>query len=997
VATGSTKQTDHGIPAAECTVPLPSLDAVVGIRPSATGYALGNLLGRGGEGEVHEACQLSFGRMVAIKTLRTGNDDLRQVQRFQAEAAITALLEHPNIIPVHDLRDDVAGRPQLVMKRVTGRNWRTLLMTTPMTVDEHVGILLKVCDAMEFAHSQGVLHRDLKPENIMVGEHGEVLVMDWGCAVHVGPERPHPDVRLLHELHGASGTPAYLSPEQASGDHAACGPWSDVYLLGGMLYHVLAGHPPRHGEDVRGLIADAVCGNPIPEPTPRDGKRLSSELTAVAMAALHPDPAKRTRSVTGFAVGLRLYLEHRAVLDLVNEARREQQVALAGGPAAEDAYRRALCAVEQAVRLWPELVAARRLQLALGLDTARYALGVGSLRAAVHQAQVTAAAAERFGDTQTAQQAGRLAAQAKAREVAVANRERSLHRLRRTAVIAAAAAGVILLSGVVLLWRASSRTAEALAEAQSNLELAASERRERIDSEHQAAPALLAQARELAGQRRFADGLPLTDLAAVFAPADPQPLLLKAELLIAMGQRSAAVAILDAALALGADADARELRRLCADPPADVEARLAKVLVHMGAGAAAAALNLAAGQRVELAIAQLRRQWPTLATGAVRAQPDDTLAVQLQASELRIDSLEPLRGLPVSWLDVTGQDRLRDLTPLADLPLVTLVARMTGVRDFSVLRRLPLRSLQLGWYDGGFDLDQVRGLRLEQLDAPGTGATDLGALAGMPLRELRLWGCDRLADISAVGPMPLEIFSLEAPRTGSRALSDLSPLRGKSLSELGLSWQQAVTDLSPLQGMTPRRINLNGTAVANLAPVISPALRNVAIGMTRVSDLRPLLDLPIETLDCSPQSIKTGLDEIIALPSMRAVCRYKPADFRCFLDALRAIADADPAFPWAATAGFSEGRLVELRLPNAIRTLDPLAGLVDLRILHLSGQPDDLRPLAKLHLVELVVNPARQAQGLDGLRQMTTLQRIGSSAQTVRPAADFWRDLDAKH
>lgn len=152
---------------------------------------------------------------MAIKTLRSDRTDPRQIKRFRAEAAIPALLEHPNIVPVHDLCYNASSELQLVMKRVTGRTWRGLLNDNAANFDDNIRILLKVCDAIGFAHDRGILPRDLKPENVMVGEHGEVLVMDWGCAIHLGPISPHPDIPLRDSLVTISGTPVYMSPEQA--------------------------------------------------------------------------------------------------------------------------------------------------------------------------------------------------------------------------------------------------------------------------------------------------------------------------------------------------------------------------------------------------------------------------------------------------------------------------------------------------------------------------------------------------------------------------------------------------------------------------------------------------------------------------------------------------------------------------------------------------------------------------------------------------------------
>ena len=987
---------DSAYPEGERTIHAP-ISAPIGAKPvghALEGYRIGSLLGRGGEGEVHEARQLSFGRTVAIKTLRPGRADERQIQRFHAEAAITALLEHPNIVPVHDLRVDGQGHPQLVMKRVSGRTWRALIETGAMSIDEHVGILLKVCDAIEFAHGMGILHRDLKPENVMVGEHGEVLVMDWGCAVHVGPTRPHPLVPLLSDLSGTSGTPSYMSPEQARAEHAACGRWSDVHLLGACLYHVLAGSAPRRGATVRGILASAMCGDPIEDPGIRAGKRVSLELGAVAMAALHADPDQRTPTAAVFAKALRRYLDHREVLELVADARREHDHARSGGPAADDAFRRAICAVEQAVRLWPELVAARRLEVVLDLDAARHAASSGALQQAQRLAGAARAAAERLGDQEGAQQAIRLAAQAAHQERMLQRRGRTQRQLRLAASIAATCAALSLVIGMLLVWHQSARTTEALAIAQTNLERANRERTAREAGERLATPALLAQARELSQQLRFADGIPLVDVAIGFAPGDPQPLILKAQLLVALKRRPEAMAVLDAALAFKPDADAAELRRLCADPSTDAEGKLAEVLVRMGARAMAGALNLAADQRAAIAIAQLRKAWPTLLASSVHAQSDGTLALNLPASDLRIDSLEPLRGLPISSLVINDQEHLRDFGPLHGLPLTTLIARGTGVRDFAPLRGLPLRRLSLCWYERGFDLEYLRGARLELLDAPGSNCKDLAALTGMPLQELRLYGCNQLTDISALKSMPLTILTLDAPKPGVRTLTDLSPLTGMAVADLGLAWQQGITSIAPLRGQQLRRLILNGTGVSDLSPALTPALRHLAIGQTPITDLRPLLDTQVEVFDFSPQNIKQGMDAVLELPSLRLACGYSPADFRRWFAFTSALAAVNPGFPWAVSAVFAEGRPIELRILSPVKSLAPVADLAPLRVLHMTGPITDLRPLRNLSLVELVFAPTRDTEGLEAIRRMTSLQRIGSSAQALRPPAEFWRDFD---
>jgi hypothetical protein len=973
----------------EPTLPLAS-SAWLPDRPGAelTGYALEGLLGRGGQGEVHGARQLALGRTVAVKRLRPGCDGSDDERRFRAEAAVTALLEHPNIVPVHDLGRDPDGRLQLVMKRVSGRTWSEALLDSRLEVDAHVEILLKVCDAMSFAHSLGVLHRDLKPDNIMIGAHGEVVVMDWGCAVHAGTLPPHPDMPCLRDQDGISGTPAYMAPEQARGDHAACGPWSDVHLLGGILYRILAGRPPRHGPDARTTVLAAAAGETVTDPALHADRRVSLELSSIAMAALHPDPAVRTASVDAFAAALRLYREHREVLQLVNTARREHEAARAGGAGADDAYRRALCTIEQAVRLWPALVAARRLEVAIGLDAARHALVTDACRQAVLLAGAAIAAARGIDDAAAAAEAERIAAAAASREVALRRRDLGMRRLRWIAGVAIGLAVVSLAAGFLWTWRA-------LASSEASLQRAEHEHAARVEAERRTVPALLAQVRELARAGSFGEAQTLARTAAGFAPDDPRPLVAGAAMDIALGHRAAAVTACDAALALQADAQIGELRRLCADSGPATDAALADLLCRMGQPEVAATLDLAGERRVEVATAHLRRHWPSLPAGALRALPDGTLLLTATGSELKLESLEPLRGLPLSSLDISGQDRVHDLGPLAGLPLQTLIARSTGVRDFSVLRSLRLRRLALGWYGSGFSLELVRGMPLELLDATGLGCTDLSAIAGMPLRELRLYGCDRLTDLTALRGMPLGILTLEAPRPGSATLRDLSPLAGLPLSEVNLSWQQGVADLDPLAGAPIRRLILNGTAVDDLRPVISPSLRNLAIGMTPLRDLRPLIGVPLETLDCALQNNADGLEQLLQQPGLRQICGFRREDFPRWLALSRAIEAANPDYAWTATGSFREGRLVELRLLKPLRDLAPLAGLADLRVLQLSGSPSDLRPIAGLRLEELVFTPAPGARGLVELRAMTTLKRIGATPQTLRAAADYWRDAAA--
>ncbi len=286
------------------------------------GYVLGEPLGVGGMGEVRAAHDPILRREVALKRLR--HTDSGSIARFVAEAQVTAQLDHPNIVPVHALGTDAAGRPVLVMKRIQGRSLQELLETDAIDLHRRLDVFRRVCDAVAFAHARGVIHRDLKPENVMVGGFGEVLLVDWGLARPLGPggvtggqeAAPSLDVDRFEASAGrtragaVAGTPAYMAPEQAEGRVEALDARTDVYGLGAMLYALLTGSPPVTGPSEQ--VLERVRRGDVPRPSERAA--VPRELEAVCLRAMALDPADRHPTAVAVREDIDAWLTHRPLV-----------------------------------------------------------------------------------------------------------------------------------------------------------------------------------------------------------------------------------------------------------------------------------------------------------------------------------------------------------------------------------------------------------------------------------------------------------------------------------------------------------------------------------------------------------------------------------------------------------------------------------------------------------------------------------------------------------
>ena len=306
-------------------------------------YVTLNKLGEGGMGTVHLARQVSLGREVALKQIHQRSGGKESVRdEFLTEAVLTGKLEHPNIVPIYEVGTSSGGEMFYSMKNVKGRAWDETI--DGLTLDENLKILIDVCDAVAFAHAEGVIHRDLKPQNIMTGGFGEVLVLDWGLAV-LTPLRK--DVKA-----SAGGTPSYMAPEMINPPFLV-GPRSDIYLLGAILFRFLTGTVPHAGKSAMSSL-QAVFRNEIVTP---DADRLqdldpTGELLNVALKAMATAPTDRYQTVGEFQQAVRDFESHQESLKLA--ARAEEALQAAEQSDDYTRYSEAVFGFGQAVELWAD-------------------------------------------------------------------------------------------------------------------------------------------------------------------------------------------------------------------------------------------------------------------------------------------------------------------------------------------------------------------------------------------------------------------------------------------------------------------------------------------------------------------------------------------------------------------------------------------------------------------------------------------------------------------
>ncbi len=365
-------------------------------------FKLVKVLGEGGMGVVYVAKQQSLGREVVFKTLKPmpnaqasklkasgtfGSVIKHRTDMFLSEAVVTADLFHPNIVPIYELAEAPDGSLFYTMKWVRGDGWHKRIKE--MTLEENLEVLMKVSDAMAFAHSRHIINRDLKPENVMLGSYGETTVLDWGLALPFGEGKGRLPLATTAGL--GSGTPAYMPPELITGPLNKIGPACDIYLLGAILFEAVTGLPPHDFAGSQSKTASAgakmaeirrvVIDNVIRE------TEHSGELIDIAKKAMATKAEDRYPTVVEFQNAIREYQTHAASRTLVERAKEfttvSTPVTTEAKPTADASaisysnYQNALALYNESLREWPGNQSAREGLTETQLYFAKLALTKG--------------------------------------------------------------------------------------------------------------------------------------------------------------------------------------------------------------------------------------------------------------------------------------------------------------------------------------------------------------------------------------------------------------------------------------------------------------------------------------------------------------------------------------------------------------------------------------------------------------------------------------------
>lgn len=906
---------DHGVTleqSAAASRKQPTVQELLAHRARKDGrYLLEREIARGGMGAVLRGVDCDLRREVAIKYLLDQTDPKKKL-RFVEEAQITGQLEHPNIVPIHELGVDNQQRLFFTMKMVKGRSLAEVLdelRERPKAAEREwpltrlLTILVSVCHALAYAHARGVVHRDLKPANIMVGDFGEVYVMDWGLAkvlkgdvtapplasvvsapvavsaavaaggsgtvvtARSGKSKPGRDGDADLTQDGAVlGTPVYMPPEQANGRLQDIDPRSDLYSLGAILYELLTLQPPVEKDGGYLAILMRVMQGEILPPEQRAPKRaragkIPAELAAIARKALAQDKAQRYQTAEALRRDIERFQEGRSV------------------SAKEDSKRE---------MVWKFVKRNKGFSAGIAMSL------------------------------------------------------------------------LVMLLFMVLLLDSWQATRQALAKFTK-------EQDDRKAQMGAAVPAFIRAARFAINDRKFDDALIQLNTALEYKAENTEARMTKAQVLIALQRYGEAVETLERYLQIAPDdALARRLAELARQARPDdpkVLRELAGVLAKQNAYPfdedllrQVQRLTTSQGELQVLYRQRIEKAWPA-AVNPVGLDPTTGQITVSLVGRAEVKDLQPLRDMRINHLVLDGCDQVRDLTPLKGMPLLSLsLIACRRVQDLGPLQGMPLQTLNLGNCTQLQDLTPLRGLPLTTLNLTNCNQVqDLAPLQGLkltslsitsvPARDLRPLDGMPLNFLAANGPQLPQIGPLKLPNLTSLTLSgpqvvDLTPVRSLTLSSLECMECTHLTDLRPLRGQKLTRLRFyHCFDLKDLSPLQGMPLTSFAISFSLVNDLSVLQGMPLTSVELA------HLKDLRDLSALRGL---KLTAFR--LGECPSIQDITPLKGMPLTE-------VSLRYGHEIRDLTPLEGM-------------------NLQTFYLEAGYIKKAKGFELLRRMKNLTKI---------------------
>lgn len=923
-------------------------DAFAPQTQAGTGfYSLEGVVATGGMGAVLKAQDNNLARTVALKVMLNSAEASDQtIYSFVAEAQITGQLEHPNIVPLHDIGVAADGTIYYTMKLIEGRTLRDILKDIRegnvdtiqrFPIARLLTCFQKVCDGIAYAHSRRVVHRDLKPDNVMVGEFGEVLILDWGLA-KVLPEPGQADTEeqggefsgplpggagsdVMATMAGqVKGTPNYMAPEQAEGRVSDIDARSDIYALGGILYCILTTQPPITGSSLdeiltkvtQGTITAPALFNDLPVENPAGqvaphcpGGVIPDALSAVAMKCMMREPQQRYQSVEELQADIAAYQ---------------------GGYAtrAQDANIFTLLALMFHRNK-------KEVFMALGAVIAIFVVILGFL--------------------------GKVKLSELEAQKALKRAEETVGELRKTAPSFAAVAESDLRKlqfGLAL----------------TNIDQAIS-----LDGSN--ANFHNIKGNILTSLENYATARAAYEKARELAPNHPE----------------AAKNSVVLAAVLRDNTDFKRLksesyRRIYETMREQGRVEEAGLMFARFAAGDTGIIDTfrksltAGGIKPELLERESSGEFHLNLTGqkviSLRGLNGIPLSTLNLAGCTDITDLSALRGMPLTRLDLSGLTGISDLGPLKDAKQLTdlNLRGCINVQDLGPLTSLPLKRIDLNGYRAT-DLKPLASITsLEWLDLGGTQVRDIGPLAGRPLKWLNLEGT-KVVSLSALKGAPLRYLNLNNVKVDELAalagmplitnlmdrtlVRDISALKGMRLQHLSC-YKAPVQGIAALEKMTSLRyLDLRETTIKDLTPLAGMPLDILRLADTQITDISPLQGAPLNIeLDLSGTKVSN-------------------------LDALRG---------------------APLQLLNLSKTevssVAPLAGM-PLKVLRLDGLPTqpDLNPLWQCQDLEHLSIPF-PSPSIVALRQLPKLKRLGYNVpidnwdRVTTPQA-FWKDWDARN